>query len=358
MVASETRDKAASSIALAARDVAVLTEELSTLLSAHLELDRALQIMRDANHDQTISDLLELLHRRIHEGADFSAALMEHPQSFSPTYVNLVRAGELGGNLAEVVSRLSNYLNMMQGLRDRVISAIVYPAILLLVAAISLIVVLVFVLPEFEELFVDMGVTLPLITRLVMAVSNLFVQFWWLIVAVSVFGYWYLRSRYRDPGGRIEIDNWMIRLPLIGGLIRNWETARFSRNLSVLARQGVPLTESIGIAADAVGNRAIAESLHVAAGDLRLGGTISERLIEDKTLPLQASQMIKIGEESGELAEMLERVAVLYDRKVRAGIERGLAMLEPVLVLVLAGIIAVIVFSILLAILGLSDVPI
>ena len=358
MVAGESKDKRASAIALATRDIAVLTEELSTLLNAHLELDRALQIMRDANHDQTITDLLELLHRRIHEGADFSAALMEHPQSFSPTYVNLIRAGEIGGNLAEAVSRLSNYLNMLQGLRDRISSAIVYPAILLLVAGISLLVVVVFVLPEFEELFVDMGVTLPLITRLVMSMSNLFTQFWWLIIAACIAGFWYLRRRYRDPRGRIEIDNWMVRLPLFGGFIRNWETARFSRNLSVLAKQGVPLTDSIGIAADAMGNRAMAESLHIAAGDLHLGGSISERLIEDKTLPLQASQMIKIGEESGELAEMLERVAVLYDRKVRAGIERGLAMLEPVLVLALAGIIAVIIFSILLAILGLSDVPI
>ena len=358
MAAINSPAKATSNIALATRDVALFTEELSTLLNAHLELDRALNIMLDANEVESIGELLDLLHRRIHEGVDFSAALAEHPKSFSATYVNLVRAGEVGGNLAEVVARLSIYLNMMQGLRERVTSAILYPIILLLVAAISLIVVVTFVLPEFEELFVEMGVTLPLITRAVMFTANTFNQFWWLFLALVCGVIYYLKNRYRDPNGRIQIDGWLIRLPFIGTFIKNWETARFSRNLSVLTKQGVPLTQSLVVAADAVGNRAISENLHVAAGDLQLGGTISARLLAGNTLPRQASQMIKVGEESGELAEMLERVAVLYDRKVSASLDRGLALLEPVLILVLASVIAVIIFSILLAILGLNDVPI
>ena len=358
MVAQYSNQEKSSSISLSARNVALLTEELSTLLFAHLELDRALSIMLDASEDVSTSELLQILHRRIHEGADFSTALAEHPKCFSQTYINLVRAGELGGNLADVVGRLSNYLNMMLELRERLVSAMLYPFILLLVAGSSLLAVLVFVLPEFETLFADMGITLPLLTRLVMGGAAIFNQYWWVLLIFAVIGIAYFKLRYSDPGGRVQIDAFLIRLPFLGSFIKNWETARFSRNLSVLMNQGVPMTQSIAVAADAVGNRAIAESLHIAAGDLRLGGSISARLLQDNSLPRQASQMIQVGEESGELAPMLERVAALYDRKIGASLDRGLALLEPILILILAVIIAVIILSILLAILGLNNAPI
>ena len=355
MATANSIKKPSSTIRLSAREVVLFTEELSTLLNAHLELDRALQLMRDSKQGESITSLLDLLYQRIHEGLDFSAALAEHPKTFSPTYINLVRAGEIGGNLADAVNRLSIYLDMMQGLRDRILSAVIYPMILLLVSAISLIVVVVFVLPAFEELFVDMGIVLPFITRAVMTFAHIFNQFWWLLFIVSLALFFYFKNRYRDPVVRVRVDSWLIRLPIIGAFIRDWETARFSRNLSVLTTQGVPLTQSLNVAADAVSNKAIAESLHVAAGDLGLGNTVSARLLGDNVLPRQASQMIKLGEETGELPEMLERVAILYDRKVRNGIDRGLALLEPVMVLMLATVIAVIIFSILLAILGLND---
>ena len=333
MVSSVPAKLTTQQIRISAGEVALFTEELATLLNAHLELDRALTIMLDAKQPGNTSVLLELLHKRIHEGKDFSAALAEHPQSFSPTYINLIRAGEIGGNLAEVVDRLSTYLNMMNSLRDRITSAVIYPAILLVVASASLVVVLGFVLPQFEVLFTDMGIVLPWITRAVIAVANFFNKFWGPLLGLGLLCCFLLNKRYRNPAGRVEIDGWLVRLPLLGNFIQNWETARFARNLSVLTQQGVPLSQSISIAADAIGNRSIAERLHLAAGELRLGGTISSRLLADKVLPRQAAQMIRVGEESGELAGMLDRVAVLYDRKVGSGIERGLSLLEPVLVL-------------------------
>ncbi|MEM7466259.1 MAG: type II secretion system F family protein [Pseudomonadota bacterium] len=338
--------------------MASLTEELSTLLSASLELDRALGIMIEANQDEKIKEVLDSLHRRIHEGADFSVALASYPKIFSPTYINLIRAGEVGGNLPEVLARLSSYLNMMAALRDRVLSAMIYPLILVVVAALSLFGVLVFVLPEFDKLFADMGVPLPLLTEAVLASAKIFNQYWWILAVLLVAICGYLKYRYRDPHGRAQIDSWLLGLPLFGSFLKNWETASFARNLSVLTRQGVPMTQALAVAADAVSNRYIAENLHIAAGELQLGGTIAKRLHDTETLPRQAVQMIQIGEESGELATMLERIASLYDRKVRASIDRGLALLEPALILILGSVIAIIIFSILMAILGLNDAPI
>lgn len=354
----ESYDDKTRAINLSSRTVAALTEELSTLLNAHLELDRALAIMSEAEGDGQVGQLLSLLQRRIKEGAEFSSALSEHPGTFSPTYVNLIRAGELSGNLAEVVGRLTHYLNMMLALKERVLSALIYPSILVLVAGFSIIIVLVFVLPEFEQVFEEMDATLPMVTQVVMGFASIVENWWWLAAGLAFLTGWVVKRRYQDPSGRVQIDSWILRLPFFGRFIKEWETARFARNLCVLTKQGVPVTQSISVAADAVGNRAIAESLHVAAGDLRLGGSISARLLEDDTLPRQASRMIHVGEQSGELAEMLDNVATLYDRRIRANIDRGLALLEPALILALASVIAFIIFAILLAILGLNDVPI
>lgn len=358
MVVTKPESETDKPYELSLRVVAALTEELSTLLNAHLELDRALAIMSDAHDRGDLCELLLILQRRIREGDDFSVALAEHPRTFSATYINIVRAGEVSGNLKEVVGRLTSYLNLMLSLRDRVLSALIYPSILVLVAGFSIAVVLLFVLPEFEQVFIEMDATLPFITKLVMSVASVFSDWWWIGAGLILVFAMLVRQRYRDPSGRVQIDSWILGLPFIGRFIKEWETARFARNLCVLTKQGVPITQSLTVAADAVGNRAIAESVHIAAGDLRLGGTISERLLAEGTLPRQACQMIQVGEQSGELTQMLDNVAILYDRRVRANIDRGFALLEPALILILASIIAFIIFAILLAILGLNDVPI
>lgn len=358
MVVANSNPEDKRAFKLSSRTIASFTEELSTLLNAHLELDRALAMMGDAHVDGELSELLSVLQRRIREGDDFSTALAEHPDSFSPTYINIIRAGEIGGSLTEVVARLTSYLNLMLSLKERVFTALLYPSILILVAGFSIAIVLIFVLPEFEQVFREMDVSLPFITKLVMGIASVVSQWWWIGVGLIVITTLLLKRRYRDPGGRVQIDAWFLNLPLVGGFIKDWETARFARNLCVLSKQGVPITQSLSIAADAVGNRAIAESLHVAAGDLRLGGSISERLLSDNTFPRQACQMIQVGEQSGELANMLDNVAELYDRRIRVNIDRAFTLLEPVLILVLAFIIAFIIFAILLAILGMNDVPI
>lgn len=358
MVDEESKSAGNVSFKLPPRTVALLTEELSTLLSAGLDLDRALAIMLDAKSDPRIKGLLGALQRGIHEGADFSTVLAAHPKTFSATYVNLIHAGEISGQLPEIVNRLASHLNMMLALKERVSAALIYPLILVAVAGLSVLMVLIFVLPEFDALFNEMDATLPLLTKVVMNIAGFFQRWWWLGLGALLLILFFFKRRFEDPSGRIQIDALLIRLPLLGMIIREWEAARFARNLYVLTKHGVPVTESVAVAADAVGNRAIAESLHIAGGDLRLGGTLSERLIRDDMLPRQASQMIQVGEESGEMVSMLDNVARLYDRRVGASLERGLALLEPILILTLAAIISVIIFSVLFAILGLNDVPI
>ena len=223
-------------VGFSSRAVSVLTEELSTLLEAGIELDRALLIMAEASHSDHETVLLRKLHERIQQGQTFSTALTEHPEIFSPTYINLVRAGEATGLLSEVVARLASYLNAMATLRDRVLSALIYPTILVTVSGLSIIIVIAFVLPEFAEIFSEMDAELPVLTRIVMAVAEFVRGWWWLGAGFILILIAFVRQRYRQPTGRHAIDAWLLKLPLAGSFIKQWETARFSRNLSVLVK--------------------------------------------------------------------------------------------------------------------------
>lgn len=340
---------------LTAKDIEVITRQLATLLESGLTLDRSLQVLGGLASDETVLRVLADLQDRVRGGATFSAALEAQDGQFPKLYVNMVRAGEASGALDEVLLRLADYLERSAELRGTVSSALVYPMILLVIAGLSVILLLVFVVPQFTVLFEDMGAALPLPTRIVVGVGDLFRNYWWaLLVLIAVIAV--LIERWlQNPDNRRRFDFRVMRLPLFGDLIWKMETARFCHTLSTLLKNGLPLLSGLNLAKQVVNNRKIGEGLDQVAEDLKHGRGIAGPLQQHEALPQLAQQMIRVGEESGTLDAMLAKVADIFDRETRSSVQRLLTLLEPLLIIGLGVIVAGIIISILMAILGANE---
>lgn len=340
---------------LSAKDIEVVTRQLATLLESGLTLDRSLQVLSDLSTDETVVRVLSDLQERVRGGATFSAALEAQDGQFPKLYVNMVRAGEASGALDEVLTRLADYLERSAELRGTVSSALVYPMILLFVAGLSVILLLVFVVPQFTVLFEDMGAALPLPTQIVVGAGDLFRDYWWaLLVIIAVVAV--LTERWlQNPANRRRFDYRVMSLPLFGDLIWKMETARFCHTLSTLLKNGLPLLSGLNLAKQVVGNRRIGEGLDQVGEDLKHGRGIAGPLASHSVLPQLAQQMIRVGEESGTLDAMLAKVADIFDRETRSSVQRLLTLLEPLLIIGLGVIVAGIIISILMAILGANE---
>jgi general secretion pathway protein F len=343
---------------IGSKQITLLTRELASLLEAGLTLDRALQILLELTDDPAMSHLLGTLQEKIRGGKTFSVALEEHRTLFSKLYVNMVRAGEAGGALQAVMASLADYLERSEELRESVKSALIYPTILVTVAGLSVAMLLVFVVPQFAQMFADMGQTLPLATRIVIGAGDLVRGYWWLLGLLGFAAYLGIRSRLARPEVRYVWDRRLLGMPLLGELVAKVETARFSRTLSTLVTNGVSLLGALNLVKDVISNRIIAESIELAADKLRHGSGLAEPLMEQGVFPKLALQMMKVGEESGQLEVMLSKVADMYDKEVRATVQRMLALLEPLLIVGLGVVVAGIIMSILVAIMSVNQLAI
>jgi general secretion pathway protein F len=288
-------------------------------------------------------------------GKSLSQAIEARRDVFSRFYVNIIRAGEAGGALGNVLTRLSDTMERNKELRESVISALIYPTILIGVAVISLMVIVAYVVPQFEQVFAQAGHALPLPTQIVVFVGTGVKQWWWAMAAlVALFIVW-MRRRLRNPVVRGRWDARLLRWPLIGDVVTKVETARFARMLATLLGNGVTLLSAIAIVKETLGNSVLANALDGVISRLREGKGFGRPLAETGLYPRLAVQMILVGEESGRLEEMLNRVAEIYDREVAMAIKRFLAVLEPVLILSLAVLILSIVLSILMGVMGMSE---
>ena len=336
---------------LPTKQVALLTRELATLLEAGMTLDRSLQILTDLTHDQQIKTLLAGLKESVQGGSTFSGALETAGPHFSRLYINMVKAGEAGGALQAVLARLADYLESSEELKESVRSALVYPTILLTVAGLSVILLLMFVVPQFSQMFEDMGQALPLPTQIVIGLGDLFRDYWWAMLAGLILLVALVQSRLEKPEVRYRWDEKLLRMPLFGDLIAKIETARFSRTLSTLLANGLTLLSALNLVKDVISNQIIAEGIEQAAVSLKRGKGFADPLAQNAVLPPLALQMIKVGEESGSLEAMLTKIADVYDQEVRTTVKRLLTLLEPVLIVGLGIVVAGIIISILLAIL-------
>jgi type II secretion system protein F len=342
---------------LSQKDLLVVTQELSTLLSAGLPLDRGLATLVELADKPDLKAVLSDVLQSVRGGKSLAEAMSKH-RFFPSLYVNMVRAGEVGGFLEAVLERLLEYIERSQEVRDEARAALAYPVVLTCAMGVSILILLTYVLPKFSTLFNDMGKTLPLSARVVMAVSDGVRNYWWAgiaIIAIVVFG---VRYWLRTPKGSLAWDQWKLRALLVGDVVRKMEVAKIARTLGTLLKSGVPMVQALGIVKEITGNQVVARSLAEVEVGVREGAGVSEPLARSGVFPPLAIQMISVGEDTGKLDEMLLKVAGYFDREVRVRIQQFTRLLEPVLILVMGLAVGFIVVSMLSAIFSVNDLPI
>jgi len=338
------------------KDLMLFTRELEILLGAGIALDSVLEKLDGLVTEGPMRGIAGEVLRAVKSGRSLGDALETRSDVFPAFYVGMVRAGEAGGALAPVLERLGAMLEKSEALKARIRSALTYPTLVLMLTGLSLVVLLVYVVPEFRPMFKDAGMTLPWSTRIVVALSDIASDWGWLIGAGLICALILLRGYRRSAAGRRALDGLALNAPLVAELTRRIETARFCRSLGTLRANGVTLIEAVEIAAGTVSNSAFAEAARQIAAPLARGQGLARPMRATGKFPELALQLIEVGEESGRLHEMMLQVADIYDREVERTIERMLALLSPLVTIVLGCLIAFIIGSILSAILGSYDI--
>jgi general secretion pathway protein F len=335
----------------------LFTQDLATLLEAGLPVDKALSILTEVVEKEKFKEIVRDILKSVEGGSYLSDALGKYPKVFSRFYVNMIRAGEAGGVLESVLSRLGVFMETSQDLKEYIISAMVYPLFLVLVGGLSIIILLTFVIPKFSVIFSDLGAAVPVSTQILLSLSSLIRSYWWVVLLV-VAGVYYVYSRYsKTPDGKFNLDKRKIQLPVFGDLIKKIEVARFSRTLGTLIQSGVPILQSLSLVKDIIGNEVIAESLNEIRDRVQKGDRLSKSLNDTGLFPSLAIQMITVGEETGKLDKMLLKVAQNYEKVVKAMIKRLISFLEPAMILVMGILVGFIVISMLMAIFSMNELP-
>lgn len=334
--------------------LAATTRELATLVRAGMPLDRGLRFAAEMAREKPLKGALEQIFARVQSGAALSEAVHEYGR-FPGYYAGMLRAGEAGGNLDQVMDQLTDYLDRVHSLRETVRSALIYPAILLVMLIATIIVMFGFVLPTFRPLFEDLGSDLPLLTRAFLAAGDVVEAYWWIGLLVAFISVVAFRLRLRDPAFRRSWDGAKLRIPLIGNIISRIETARFARTLSMLLAGGLPLPEAMRIVRDSMTSTVFRDSTEAVGTGLREGGSLARGIARTATFPPLAVQLIQVGEEAGRLDGVLGELATALERDTQRSIQRFLALLVPVVTLALGGIVALVIISVLGAFLSVND---
>lgn len=343
---------------LGTAEIADFTRQLSILVAAGLPLDRALDIIRQVSSMPVMVELVEDVQSGVRGGNPLSKALQSHPKQFSSFYINFIRSAEISGNLAESLEDLSRYLEKSQALKNQLLSAMIYPVILVSVTLLSLGIIVTYVLPEFSKLFEDMNAALPPSTAFVLGAADAAQDYGLFVIAGLVILALYLKNRSRDPAWRLRWDGRILSMALLGDLVKKIEMARLSRSLGTLLKGGVPLLTALNIAKESLQNRVMSGRLQDVSASLQEGSGLAGPLLETGVFPEFALQMIQVGEETGKLDKMLIKVAEIYEGEVATATQRMLSVLEPLLIIGLGLVIGGIIMSILVAILSINELPV
>ena len=333
------------------------TQEFSTLLSAGLPLDRSLQILSTLTENERLSETVREVLKQVEGGNSLAEALGNHPRIFPKLYVNMVKAGETGGFLEVILSRLAQYLQSSKEIRDYLISVMIYPLVLMVVSGVSITVLVTFVIPRFAKIFSDMGQAIPLPTQIVLTMSHTFKNYWWAGLGILAMIYFLLRVYKKSEENRLKWDQFKLRWMAIGDLIKKVEVARFSRTLGTLLQSGVSILPALHLVEEISQNRMISNSISHAREKLREGKGMSRALEESMVFPPLALHMISVGEETGRLDEMLIKVAETYEENVRNTVKRIVSLLEPLIIVIMGAVVGFIVISMLLAIFSINEIP-
>ncbi|WP_340676540.1 type II secretion system F family protein [Paraglaciecola sp.] len=337
------------------RQIGLLTHELSTMLNAGLTLEYSLELLEELAETPALRDLFQRLLDRIRRGVGLAEAFVAEQGLFPPTYTHLVRAGEISGSLPAVMARLTEFLVKTQAMRDRVMSALIYPTILLIVVLLTMVLLLTVVLPRFESVFLESGADLPYITQIVLSVGNVLQSYWWLgaliLLAIALAG----KAAWRHPIWRRRIDNGFLHAPFIGGLITKSATANLTRTLGTLIANGISLPVALSLSKDTLSNQSLRDALDEAARNLKEGSSISASLAKTGYFPKLALQLIRVGEETGKLEDMMVETANLFERETQVTLDRLLSLLVPVLTLGMGVFVALLIGSVLIGLLSVND---
>lgn len=327
------------------KELAVFTRQFATMIDAGLPLVQCLDILGSQQENASFKKVLVRVKEDVESGSTFADALGKHPKVFDPLFVNLVAAGEVGGILDTILSRLADHIEKAMRLAKKIKGAMVYPSTILAVAVIVTVVLLVYVIPIFAKMFTDFGGTLPAPTAFVLKLSEI-TRKYFLAVIVAIFAFgaafkWYISKE----NGRRNWDRLLLRLPVIGSLLQRIAVARFSRTLGTMVSSGVPILESMDIVSKTAGNKIIEEAIVKARGSISEGKTIAEPLAESKVFPPMVTQMVAVGEATGALDVMLNKIADFYDEEVDSAVEALTALLEPMLMIFLGVVIGGLVIA-------------
>ncbi len=338
-------------------DLLVFTQELSALSAAGLPLDRSLTILQDLTENEYLEEVVKDLLTEIKGGKSLSEAMAMYPRVFPKIYVSMVKAGEIGGALDQILDRLRDYLENVQELRNYVLSSLIYPIILVFVAIVSFIILIGFVVPKFAVIFENAGAPIPLPMRIMLGTSSLVTGYWWLFLLLGIGGWSAFRRWKSSEEGRLAWDAWLLKVPLLGAVYQKMEVSRFSRTLGTLLRSAVPLIQSINIVREVIANQAIATAMEPIKSGVKKGEGLVGPIQRAGIFPPFALHLLEVGEETGRLDAMLLQVADTYDRELRTALKRLIAFFEPAIILVMGIVFGVMIVSILHSIFSINDVP-
>lgn len=321
------------------RDVVIFTRQFATMINAGLPLVQALDILAQQTDNKTLASVTRQVVYDVESGQTLADALRKHPKAFSDLYVNMVAAGEAGGILDTILQRLAQFLEKNDAIVRKVKGAMVYPAVIMTVAVVAVAVLLIFVIPTFQNMFASVNLDLPLPTRIVIGASAILKGYWWVIGGVIAAGVFLLNRYYKTTPGRLQIDGLMLRFPVLGDVLRKSAVSRFTRTLGTLISSGVSILDGLEITARTAGNMVIHNAVMESRQSIASGDTISAPLQRSKVFPPMVISMIAVGEQTGGLDEMLSKIADFYDEEVDAAVGTLLSLMEPIMIVVLGVIV-------------------
>jgi len=338
-VDEEAKRRKAKGGSIKMRDIVIFTRQFSTMINAGLPLVQALDILAKQTENKVLSDVTRAVVFDVESGHTVADALQKHPNAFSELYVNMVAAGEAGGILDTILMRLATFMEKNDALVRKVKGAMIYPAVIMSVAAIAILVLLIFVIPVFESMFASVGLPLPLPTRVVIGLSR-FLKGYWYILGAGIGAAVYMFRKYNDtPNGKLTVDRFMLRVPVLGDVLRKSAVSRFTRTLGTLISSGVSILDGLEITAKTAGNRVIQDAIMASRASIAGGDTIAAPLAKSNVFPPMVISMIAVGEQTGGLDEMLSKIADFYDEEVDAAVSGLLSLLEPIMIVFLGVVV-------------------
>ena len=341
------------------RDLAAFTQQLATLLEAGLPLDRALGILEGLAPSLRLRAITADVLRSVRGGTSLGEALAKHhPRPFSRLYINMVRAGERGGVLEQTLRRLAEFLEEAQEFRDTLVSALIYPTLLATVGGAAVIFLMTFVIPRFADIFRDLGSAIPWPTQVLMAVSGWLTRYWWAVAGGVLAIALLVRAWVATAAGRLRADELILGVPVLGAVVLQTEVARFARITGTLLKSGVPMLAALGVVKEMMGNLVLARAVDGLADGVRRGAGLSRPMDDSHVFPALATHMVRVGEETGRLEDMLLKVGATFETDTRKQVKRLIALVEPAIILVMGLVVAFIVVAMLMAILSITDIAI